>query len=305
MKHIFILFLALSAAAISFGQKYQRDLAPARGHYKQLSVFSREQKPGNEAIDKQRFISDQETIDRRMSRKPNYLEGVKLSDFNIPEVPANSSEMTRAEINYLLALQQSRTEEDVRASLFFANVYYNLSVRPGDSTYTLFRHNLFHIGRSIGTWFNPENLPLTADLVANVWRDASYFIWSMKFKYARIRPYVIDPGLKNLEETDWAAYPSGHASNSYVNAYLYSELAPEFADIFLKDAYDMAHSREIIGVHYPSDSEAGRIFARQFVNKLFQNPRFLADFERVKNEWKQKAKETFERPVIKSQAASN
>ena len=33
---------------------------------------------------------------------------------------------------------------------------------------------------------------------------------------------------------------------------------------------DMAHSREILGVHYPSDSEASRIFARQFVNKLFQ-----------------------------------
>jgi acid phosphatase (class A) len=305
MKHVFILFLALGAAVFSYGQKYQRDLIPARGHYKQLSVFSREQKQGNEAIDKQRFVSDQETIDRRMSRKPHYLEGVTLNDFNIPAVPANSSEMTRAEINYLLALQKSRTEEDVRASLFFANVYYNLSVKPGDSTYTRFRHNLFHIGRSIGTWFNPENLPLTADLIANVWRDASYFIWSMKFKYARIRPYVIDPGLKNLEETDWAAYPSGHASNSYVNAYLYSELAPEFADVFLKDAYDMAHSREIIGVHYPSDSEAGRIFARQLVNKLFQNPKFLADFERVKNEWKQKAKETFERPMTKPQPASN
>ena len=90
-----------------------------------------------------------------------------------------------------------------------------------------------------------------------------------------------------------------------MNAYLYSELAPEFIDVFLKDAYDMAHSREIIGVHYPSDSETGRLFARQFVNKLFQNPQFLADFERVKAEWKQKAKERFEKPVIKLQATSN
>jgi acid phosphatase (class A) len=155
-----------------------------------------------------------------------------------------------------------------------------------------FRDNLFHIGHSIGTWFNPKDLPLTADLVAHVWQDASFYIWSMKLKYLRIRPYVIDPRLKNLEDTDWAAYPSGHASNSYVNAYLYQELAPEFADIFLKDAYDMAHSREIIGVHYPSDSESGRIFARQFINKLFQNEKFLKDFEAVKKEWKEKAKET-------------
>jgi len=55
----------------------------------------------------------------------------------------------------------------------------------------------------------------------------------------------------------------------------------------------MAHSREIIGVHYPSDSESARIFARQFVNKLFQNEAFLKDFQKVKEEWALKAKEDF------------
>lgn len=107
------------------------------------------------------------------------------------------------------------------------------------------------------------------------------------------RPVLIDPRIKNLQETDWAAYPSGHASNSYINAYIYQELAPEFTDAFTKDAYDMAHSREIIGVHYPSDSESARIFARQFVNMLFQNEAFRADFENVKKEWAEHAKESF------------
>lgn len=132
--------------------------------------------------------------------------------------------------------------------------------------------------------------------MANVWRDASYFIWSFKYKYLRVRPYVLEPSLNNLEETNWAAYPSGHAANSYINAYLYQELAPQFADVFLKDAYDMAHSREIIGVHYPTDSEASRIFARQFVNMLFQNEKFLKDFEKVQLEWKEKAVENFVKP---------
>ena len=100
------------------------------------------------------------------------------------------------------------------------------------------------------------------------------------------------------KETNWAAYPSGHAANSYVNAYMYSELAPEFATEILKDAYDMAHSREIIGVHYPSDSEASRILARQLVNKLFQQEKFLKDFEQVKKEWAEKARESFMKPSI-------
>ena len=277
----------------------ERVLIPARGHYKQLATFSSKPKSPNEEIDNKKFVTDKETIERRMSLTPVYLTNVKVDDFKIPDVPANSSEQTRAEVNYLLALQNSRTDEEVRASLYMADIYYNLRVKPEDSTYTTYRRNLFHIGSSIGSWFNPDNLPVTADLMANVWRDASYFIWSLKFKYARIRPVFIDSDVKNLQETDWAAYPSGHASNSYINAYIYQELAPEFTDVFIKDAYDMAHSREIIGVHYPSDSESARVFARQFVNLLFQNEKFVKDFEAVKKEWKEKAGETFVKPQLK------
>ena len=294
-----LLLMLLFATGHGQNKKMQQALTPARGHYKQLSGFSAKPKTANEEIDKQKFITDQETIDRRMSLTPVYLKNVKVDDFKIPDVPANSSEQTRAEINYLLALQNSRTEEEVRASLYMADIYYNLRVKPGDSTYAFYRKNLFHIGSSIGSWFNPDDLPATANLMAKTWRDASYFIWALKFKYARIRPVFIDSDVKNLQETDWAAYPSGHASNSYINAYIYQELAPEFTDVFIKDAYDMAHSREILGVHYPSDSESARIFARQFVNMLFQNTDFLRDFELVKKEWAEKAKETFVKPEIK------
>ncbi len=272
-----------------------RELTPARGHYKQLSEFSSKPNPSNTEIDKQKFSTDIPTVERRLSLKPTYLQNTTVDDFKLPDVPANSSDKTRFEINYLLSLQKYRTTEEIRASLYMPNVYYNLRVTPADSTYSRFRNNLFHIGRSIGTWFNPETLPVTADLMANVWRDASFFIWALKFKYARIRPYAIDSELKNLQETAWAAYPSGHAANSYINAYIYHELAPQFTDVFIKDAYDMAHSREILGVHYPSDSETSRIFARQFVNLLFQNEKFINDFEKVKAEWALKAKEDFQK----------
>lgn len=291
---LIVLSFFIITVAVAQSKGVNRNLVPVRGHYKQLMTFSPKPKSSSEGIDKQKFVSDSETVERRLALKPNYLVGISVEDFNIPEVPANSSEQTKAEIQYLLALQKHRTEEDVRASLFYADVYYNLRVKPGDPTYATFRRNLFHIGRSIGSWFNPNDLPVTADLMARVWQDASYFMWSLKFKYARIRPVVVDPRIKNLQETDWAAYPSGHASNSYINAYIYQELAPEFTDVFTKDAYDMAHSREIIGVHYPSDSESARIFARQFVNMLFQNEKFLADFEKVKVEWARRAKETLD-----------
>ncbi|NJM26452.1 MAG: phosphatase [Bacteroidia bacterium] len=288
-----ILLFAFATSLISQPKGKSRPLVPIRGHYKNLEAFSTEPKAGNEAIDSQKFPYDKELAERRLSIKPYYLEDITVGDFKIPDPPANSSERTRAELNYLLALQQQRTRLDVESSLYMAGVYYNLRVKPGDSTYHKYRRYLFHVGRSIGSWFNPDDLPLTADLMAHVWQDASYFIWSFKYKYLRIRPYAIDEGIDNLEETNWAAYPSGHAANSYINAYIYQELAPEFSDVFVKDAYDMAHSREIIGVHYPSDSEASRMLARQFVNMLFQNEKFLKDFELVKKEWAEKGRETF------------
>jgi acid phosphatase (class A) len=298
-KQHLVILIGLICSTLAFGQKLKpKELTPARGYYESLKTFNPKPKSPNEGIDKEKFPYDPASAEKRLRLKPYYLETVALNDFKIPDPPANSSEQTRAELNYLLALQQQRTQLDEESSLYMAGVFYNVRIKPEDSTYNQYRKNLFFIGRTIGSWFNPTDLPLTADLIAHVWQDASYFIWSAKYKYLRIRPYKIDTDIKNLEETNWAAYPSGHAANSYINAYIYQELAPEFTDIFVKDAYDMAHSREIIGVHYPSDSEASRILARQFVNKLFQNEKFLKDFELVKKEWGERAKESFKKPEL-------
>lgn len=303
MKTHFILTAWLLTAFAGYTQSHEiKNLIPTRGHYQQLQSFSRVPAEKNAEVDKHKFPFDAKA-EKRLRLKPYYLKD--NIDFLIPEPPANSSAQTRAELNYLLGLQQQRTDEQVCAALYMAGVYYNPRVTPADSTFLQYRKNLFHIGRSVGTWFSPEVLPITADFMARVWQDASYYIWKYKYQFLRVRPYVLESGLQNLEETNWAAYPSGHAANSYINAFIYAELAPAFADVFLKDAYDMAHSREILGVHYPSDSEASRVLARQIVNELFKNEKFQRDFKLVKEEWAVKAKETFERPEpVKSKSAA-
>lgn len=296
MKFLLSVFAILIALDLS-AQPKPRELTPARGHYQQLGKFSTKPQKSGLPVDDQKFPYDAASAERRLSLKPHYLQGKTVADFKIPDPPANSSDQTRAELNYLLGLQTQRTKLEEESSLFMASVYYNPRTTPADSNYHAYRKNLFFIGRSIGTWFNPDSLSKTAHLMANVWQDASYFIWAFKYKHLRVRPYVLEPGLKNLEETNWAAYPSGHAANSYINAFIYQELAPEFSDVFMKDAYDMAHSREIIGVHYPSDSEASRILARQIVNKLFENADFQKDFAAARKEWQAKAKESFVKPT--------
>jgi acid phosphatase (class A) len=271
-----------------------KPITPAAwGHYKKLSAISPLPQKEKGAVDTLVYeinAKHKRVIDLRATdvfgngrvRQPFYLTGTEF--FSVPAPPANTSLQTKAELDYLLQLQAQRTEEDIRASKFYAGVYYKTSVKPEDADYTLMRRNLFHIGRSIGTWFNADSLPSTAELVTMVWKDAEFLIWKYKNFYLRIRPYKLEKSLQNLEETDWAAYPSGHATNSYVNAYLFSELLPEFSAFFLKDAYDMAHSREIIGVHYPSDSESGRVLAYELIEKLKQNGKFKKDFDAAKKE---------------------
>lgn len=317
MKKIIFLQLLLFITLIGFSQS-TKQAPPSWGHYKKLSANSAKPAKGMEAFDTLHFVlaagetkveqvertggpsvenkkapeskcdpaacQPGELIGNGRKRAPYYLGAAEK--FFIPDFPANSSQQTRAELDYLLQLQQQRSEEDVRASMFYAGVYYRTSIQPKDTDYKKFQRNLFHIGRSIGTWFNADSLPLTAALAANVWKDAEYVIWKYKNYFIRIRPYKLEPKLQNLEETNWAAYPSGHATNSYVNAYLYAELLPEFSSFFIKDAYDMAHSREIIGVHYPSDSESGRVLAWQLVKRLMACEKFKKDFEAAKEEIK-------------------
>src|SRR5215212_2363529 len=118
---VLIIFALILASEYSHGQPSTVALPPARGHYKQLASFSPLPASQNLEIDRQKFVTDAATIDRRLSLTPVYLVNVKLDDFNIPDVPANSSDQTKADIKYLLALQRSRTAEDVRASLHMAN----------------------------------------------------------------------------------------------------------------------------------------------------------------------------------------
>lgn len=302
MKNLFTLLFSFLSVVYAYSQL---NFPPAWGHYKVISQYDKSPQPGNKEWDARQFdLAPTETrvkyIDRPIvspesdpisypmvignggQRKPYYLSA--NTAFNIQDPPANSSLQTQEELKYLLQLQSQRSEEDIRASLFYATVFYRTSTKPGDQDYKRMQRNLFHIGRSVAPWFCADSLPYTAQLTRNVWQDASYVIWKYKNYFIRIRPYKLEPQLKNLEETNWAAFPSGHASNSYTNAYLFSELLPEFASFFIKDAYDMAHSREIIGVHYPSDSESGRLLGYELIQTLKTNQGFQADFEKAKNE---------------------
>jgi acid phosphatase (class A) len=266
-ERVFVFLWLLFCVGIAFGQDTAN--TAIRGRYKILAALSPTRASDHEAVDKLKFPFDTSFANRVLGEKPYYLQHISVADFKIPDPPANSSLQTRGELDYLLSLQKNRTPEDVRSSLYMSSVFQTSS----------------DIGRLIGYWTEPEKLPLTDSLFSNIAQDANYFLWSLKFKYERVRPFMLEPKIHDLEESFAASYPGGHVTYAYIYAYIYQELAPEFSDFFITNAYAMAHAREMIGVHYPSDNEAARIFARQFVNMLFRNEKFREDFQQVKMEW--------------------
>jgi acid phosphatase (class A) len=279
-----VCLLALAIFSNGVGVAAIANFTPASEPYARLSRIDAKPSAPDLPLDQQRFVSNPAVVDQ-VNAMPSEFLHIPLEEFELPACPANSSAQTRAEIDYLLQLQANRTVADGAKALRFADWGHSPTMKPDNPGYAANRAVFFQIGRSLGPWFNANSLPRTANLMSRVWRDAHYHIWSLKYKYARIRPVVIDSRVKNLQRTEWPAFPSGHASNAYVIAYVFSTLAPEFTTTFLRDAQEIAHSREIIGVHYPSDTEAGRMLARQFVNRLLQNAAFRAELDKVRKEW--------------------
>ena len=257
----------------------------ALDHYQRIAALNGESRAEQHGLDRQQFslAAMSPAYLKVLDVKPTYLD-VPPTTFHLAEFPANSSQQTRAELDHLLELQARRTPDEIAYSHKLAGVYYRLSVRPEDEDWPRMRQNLFHMGHQLGAWFSPESLPVTADFMARVWSDASYYLWAAKFRFNRVRPWTIEPRLKNLETPNFPAYPSGHSSNSWVAAYVYELLLPEQRDVFRRNARDMAYSREILGVHFASDSESGRLFARQFVDRLMQEAAFRKDLDEARRE---------------------
>jgi len=261
-------------------------LAPEKAeHYARLAALSGAPRAGGSGLDRKPFplSSMSASYLKTLDLAPAYLD-VPLESFELLEMPVNSSQQTRSELDFLLELQAKRTPAQVAESKRMAGVYYRVSVRPEDADWPAMRRNLFQMGRQLGAWFGPEELPVTADFMARVWSDATYYLWAAKFRFDRNRPYALEPRLQNLETPNFPAYPSAHSGNSYVAAYVLAELIPESRALFEHNAADMAYSREILGVHFPSDSVAGRGLARQIVDRMLQVPKFRDDLEAARRE---------------------
>lgn len=200
--------------------------------------------------------------------KPRHLPDDWQKQLRIPVPPANSSPRTRAELAHLHEIREVRAEKrtDVRRELTSDGFQFG-KLRYGDL-------------------LKSTDRPATRRMLDAMTPDLSLVIFSLKHRHDRVRPSVLDSKLGHLFPVPGhPAYPSGHSTQAFAIAHLLEELDPENAETYRKDALRIARNREIAGFHYPSDTEAGRLAARQFVALLLADPRFKALLETAKKEW--------------------
>lgn len=129
----------------------------------------------------------------------------------------------------------------------------------------------------MGEWCNAENFPKVSALLQGVMQDMRVMEFSIKYQQLRSRPYHLEPVLQSTGRIKSPAFASGHTLWAFLQAYLWSEIVPEEREAFFSLAEEVRRSREIMGIHYPSDNEAARLVAHKMLSAYFQNRQFKAE----------------------------
>jgi acid phosphatase (class A) len=181
--------------------------------------------------------------------------------------PSPDSDEGKADLQAVLAMQHTRTQAQVKEA-------------QADTDESVFR-----FADVMGPGFKPENLPFATIFLERASSDSETVVSVAKAYFSRPRPFLMDHRVKPVVGRPLSpGYPGGHATFAYVNAILLAYMVPEKAAAIFNRAGRFARNRVIGGVHYPTDTDAGRISASVIDNVLLHDPRFLADFARARAE---------------------
>jgi membrane-associated phospholipid phosphatase len=122
--------------------------------------------------------------------------------------------------------------------------------------------------------FNLRSHPATVYLCTAALRIGSFQAMYYKYKYDRARPSRLSPRLMPpIDPPGHASFPSGHATQARLIALCLEQVMPSAiipvissvsnpdAGPLRKMADRIARNREVLGLHYPSDSKAGKALA--------------------------------------------
>lgn len=194
-------------------------------------------------------------------------EGVNFS--MLPPPPADDSPAGLADLNVLLYVQSIRTPEMTAMAKEMASP------------------SVFRMNRPIfGSWFTRENLPKTAAILSQASKVTGPILNEAKKHWTRPRPYVRSKEISPVvgKPGDAGSYPSGHSFGAGIPQFILSEAFPEHAAELDANVRKVMWGRIVGGVHFPSDTEAGRLLARAAVTEMAKTPAMKQAIEEIRRE---------------------
>ena len=154
------------------------------------------------------------------------------------------------------------------------------------------RYFLERFGAVMDRTMTPDTYPELFRLLSRLHLTEQQAGASAKKYFHRVRPYqqfqeaTSVPRYENPK--DFTSYPSGHTHASWLVGLTLTAIDPVHAEQIMKVAYELGQSRVIVGFHYQSDVDAGRVvgsitFARLCADETFQKMLDKARREFAKN----------------------
>lgn len=172
----------------------------------------------------------------------------------LPPPPPAGSRAERAELDALLRIQAHRTSQQAERAREDAKL------------------NVLGFAAALGhpSGLTAASLPLTVALFQHLAIDEFAILGPAKREFARPRPFTIEPRLHPVTARPHSlSYPSGHATWAYTTALVLADMVPERRRQLLARAGEYAYDRNVAGVHYPSDVDAGRLAGTALAVMLF------------------------------------
>ena len=289
MKNLIPSLLLLLVSVTAPAQKYK--LAEVDGHYKSLQQLDSTPNETRAWMDTIKYPpAEYGSSFVYVLVKPYYLSDHQIKSLTESvQFPANSSDQVRKELDYMLDLQANRTPEQIARVSTLGDIGYWPSINqvPTHQSYEENLRNLFFEAQELmGETINARNFPKISKLFQAVMQDMRVMEFSIKYQLYRPRPYHLKRKLQPLMKINSPSFVSGHTLWAFVQAFTWSELIPEKQKEFIALAEEIRRSREIMGIHYPSDNEAARQVAYRMMQYYFDNDAFLKDYNEAAAEWK-------------------
>jgi acid phosphatase (class A) len=184
--------------------------------------------------------------------------------------PAPDSEQQQRDLARVLAVQKVRTPAQSERALADATA------------------GTFGFADVLGPNFNEQRLPMVAALFGRIRGDAAVAFSAGKNAWNRPRPFEVSTDVDPVgDRPGGSSYPSGNSTNGYLTAIVLANMVPEKAAALFARGREFGDDRVILGVHFPSDVEAGRLAATALAAALMQNLTFMKDFDEARSELRQ------------------